>query len=123
MRSTDTTEQTHLGDMEDGEFQRFSSLRRAIFLKKMRIGEQECKFALSDIHGTPKDGIFYTDKVGRRIFDGPGPSAIRQYVKPGFNAVIDGGEFEPEDTWLGMYKANHMGSFRNIGYGVDPDIN
>lgn len=123
MRSTKSVETTMLGEIRNGAFLRHSSLHRALVIRDLRLGENECKFTLNNIHGTPKDGVFYTDPYGKVLLNGPGPTTIRQYIKPGFNLLIRGGEYEAADTWLGMYKVDHSGAFRNIGYGVDPDAN
>lgn len=100
------------------------SLHRAIIVKDMRVGENECTFSLSNIHASRQvDGIFYTDPTGRKIVSGPGPNSVRQFIKPGFQAIIGEGQYEPVDTWIGMYKLKHTGSFQNVGYGVDPTTN
>lgn len=121
--SQESQEQIVLGREDPEGFIRNAALDRSVFMQNLRIGDRECQFTLADIGGLRKNGVFYTDKTGEKILLRPGPNAFRQYIKPGFNAIIGEGEYQAMDTWDGMHKANHEGAFRNVAYGVDPDKN
>lgn len=124
LREAGTADQTILGSSLNGELIPQLSLHRAIITEGMKVGETECSFSLSSISGLrAKDGVFYTDPQGKRLLPGPGPNHVRQYIKPGFQAVIGEGKYEPADTWTGMYELKHTGSFQNIGFGIDPNYN
>jgi len=121
--SAQSGEQIILGREDPEGFIRNAALDRSVFMRNLRIGDRECQFTLADIGGLRKNGVFYTDQTGKRILLRPGLHAIRQFIKPGFNAIIGDGEYQAVDTWDGIYKANHAGAFRNVAYGVDPDKN
>ena len=54
------------------------------------------------------DGVFYTDPYGFEPRDASDPNAIRQYIRPGLLATIDG-HFASEDAWRGlMIQGGHV---------------
>ncbi|MCA9835440.1 MAG: hypothetical protein KC422_00930 [Trueperaceae bacterium] len=51
--------------------------------------------------GKAGDGYFYTDPYGT-VQDDDAKNTLRQYIKPGFEALLDG-QFITQDAWRGLY--------------------
>lgn len=103
-----------LGRRNNGKLFQNAGLNRSITVSKFRIGAQYCPGG--------KSGTFYTDPDGKRILSGPGRSAVKQFVKPGFNMMLDG-RFEAVDNWVGMHLRGARGFMKDSGYGIDPENN
>lgn len=65
---------------------------------------------------------FYTDVYGKSARKGPGKGNVAQFIEPGFRLAISG-EFQPVDTWLGLYKNGALGEMQNIALGIDETRN
>ncbi len=122
MKNTAGTGETVLGRMRDGKLVRHVSVNRELRVRNWVFSDSLCVFYLPDIYGKAVDGVFYTDPFGAKLLSGPGPKAIRQYIKPGFKLTITG-EFNTADTWIGIHRAGVKGSFKNIGFAIDADVN
>lgn len=84
-------------------FQTGLGIIRDIIFEKTTIGEDECGV---EIPKRGDDYVFYTDPYCKEIVDGPGENAVRQVMKPGFKASLDGG-FGVNDPWArGTYSKN-----------------
>jgi len=96
---------------------RSDGLVRTVRFNRVTFGAQYCSFPV-----TSTDGYFYTDPDGERVLSGPGPDAIRQFIKPGFSLTVSGG-FEPDENWVGLHIRGKRGFFTGAGYGIDPSKN
>ena len=122
VKDATSMEEVHLGRMRDGKLERQVSVNRELRVRDWILSDSLCVFYLPDISGKAVDGVFYTDPYGGKLLAGPGPSAIRQFIKPGFSLNVTG-EFNTVDTWTGIHKDGATGSFRNIGHVLDADEN
>lgn len=105
------------------EFIRNDGSSRLIAFHDFRMSEDDCVFKLKDIkRGMSVDGTFYTDAYGQQIVRGPGPSSVRQFIKPGFEMKLSG-MYRPIDVWVGMFEEDADGRFTSYGFGLDPDEN
>lgn len=105
----------NLGKKTRGRFYRSTGLNRSLRFRRLNIGAQHCPEGAAG-------GFFYTDQFGKEIRSGPGPNSVRQFVKPGFNFVLNG-RYEAVDTWTGLHFKGARGFFSDHGYGIDPDRN
>lgn len=110
-------ESVPLGVRQRKGIMRNNGIKRDIRFRKVIVGAQYCGREAGFT-----GGYFYTDVYGKESRSGPGPDAVRQYIKPGFSATIMG-KFEPTGQWLGKYIEGKHDFLRDIGYGVDPDSN
>lgn len=94
-----------------------SSLKRTIAFGGVELSAEHCGFG-QDFEG----GYFYTDVYGKELLGGPGPDAVRQFIKPGFKKMITG-KFEAEGRWLKLHLSGIDRAFTGIGYGIDPKVN
>lgn len=116
-------EVTVLGRIRSGKLVPHASVSREFRAEDFTIADRLCKFALPDIRGQPKkDGKFYTNPYGTALLDGPGPTNIAQYIKPGFNITVSG-DYNTMDTWLGLYIKGAEGHMRDIAGAVQADQN
>lgn len=104
-----------LGRKLQGRFYKNTGLNRSVRFRQLNIGAQFCPAGAAG-------GFFYTDPDGKEIRPGPSPTSVRQFVKPGFNFVLNG-RFEAVDTWTGLHFKGARGFFSDHGYGIDPDRN
>ena len=62
------------------------------------VGEKYCRFEddrkLSEAYSS--NGEFYTDPYCKKLLDGPGPEAVRQYLEPGFRLTLPITNKKPE---------------------------
>lgn len=84
---------------------------RALFVLDIKIADSLCPDS--------KKGVFYTDVTASRTFAGPGPTHVRQYIKPGFSTILSG-RFEPIEPWVGLHGYYGRGFFHDHGYGINP---
>lgn len=103
-----------LGRMAGGKFYKSVGLNRSIKAQNLEFAAEHCP------NGT--SGVFYTNPAGTEIRPGPGPNAVRQFVKPGLKAVMNG-RFETVDKWTGLHFKGARGFFADHGFGVDPNNN
>ena len=103
-----------LGRRAEGKLFQNTGLNRSMSIKELKIGARYCPEG--------KSGRFYTDVRGQRIVSGPGRTAVKQFVKPGFEMVLNG-RFETVDTWVGLHTEGARGFFVDSGYGIDPEMN
>ena len=105
---------TVLGRFRDGKLVPQTSENRQFRAENFRLSDKLCMFALPYIFGAQKDGKFYTDVYGSKLYSSPGPGRVAQFIKEGFAYEITG-EFDTEDTWDGLYIKGGEGSFRDVG--------
>lgn len=80
-------------------------------------GARHCKF--DNRRGSFRGGVFYTTVDGRRLLSGPGPNAVRQFVKPGFELRIRG-DYEVTEQGLGLFEDGGLGHWYDHGFGINP---
>lgn len=120
---SDLTDKLDLGFDSDEGFIKNNGVARIFRANEYKLDEDMCMFRIADINGGKSvDGEFYTDPFGTKLMPGPGPNAVRQFVKPGFKLELDG-NYEATDSWTGLYEKDHQGRMINYGYGVDPAVN
>lgn len=57
--------------------------------------------------GKAADGVFYTDAYGY-VQDDDGLNTVKQFIKPGFEALLEG-HYVTQDAWRGLYvKGDHQ---------------
>lgn len=103
-----------LGRVIDGKYYKQDGLKRDLIFRRLVISQADCPGAAS--------GTFYTDPTGETVLDGPGPTAVRQFVKPGLNIALNG-IYGPEDNWVGLHLDGFRGQMFDHGYGIDVDVN
>lgn len=104
-----------LGRKFKGKFYKSVGLNRSIKASKLEFAAEHCP-------GNGTSGVFYTDPKGLEIRPGPGPTSVRQFVKPGFKGVMTG-RYETTDSWTGLHFKGARGFFADHGYGIDADNN
>lgn len=82
----------------------------------------DLEFAAKHCPGNGTSGVFYIDPTGTEIRPGPGPTSVRQFVKPGFKGIMNG-RFETVDKWTGLHFRGVRGFFADHGYGIDANNN
>lgn len=105
-----------LGRPGKSELRQSSGLNRSLRFNNLQFGAEFCP------DSGASGGYFYTDANGTEIRSGPGPTSVRQFVKPGFKGTLDG-RYEVEDIWSGLYEEDARGFFAGHGYGIDPTWN
>lgn len=106
-----------LGRQYGDKFRRNDAINRSYRFKRFRVEAELCDFG-----GAMPQGYFYTDVNGTTLKNGPGPDAVRQYIKPGFKFEVSA-KFETMDQWLGLHTKDALGFLRDHGFGVDPEVN
>lgn len=101
-------------ESEREAFVKSPNVVRALFMLDIKVASAYCPGS--------KNGVFYTDPTGTRVFSGPGPTHVRQYIKPGFSTVLSG-RYEPVEPWVGIHGYYGRGFFHDHGYGIDPMAN
>ena len=101
-------------DRQRDAFVHSVNLNRFLDMLNVEVSDKHCPGG--------KNGVFYTDPLGEKLFDGPGKNRLRQYIKKGFSVVLEG-RFEPSETWVGLYSDASRGHFLDHDYGIDPKLN
>lgn len=102
----------------DGKFRPNLGMKRTVRARNLRLSASFCKFG-EGFEG----GYFYTDPYGKELLDGPGPNAVRQFIKPGFVGTMSG-KFSPGEQWRGMHYADkEQMFFLPHGYGINRYVN
>lgn len=91
---------------------------RKLRLRSMTVGQPHCNFG-EDFKG----GVFYTDAQGKKLVKGPGPAAIRQFIKPGFSISLNGNYELGNDKWFGLFEKRERGFRSDSAFGLDPLMN
>jgi hypothetical protein len=78
-----------------------NATRRTIRFSRVTLDGDADTVRLLDLADGVRDGVFYTDPYGFEPRDASDPNAIRQYIRPGLLATIDG-HFASEDAWRGL---------------------
>lgn len=113
-------EKVYLGHSEKGVFYRQAGQARLLLAPKFEFSSKNCERTLGA--RLPSSGVFYTNAKGDQLKDGPGPDAIRQYIKPGFSLSFSG-KFRAVDSWSGLLSKDSDLEVDDLGYGLDPDKN
>ncbi len=58
------------------------------------------------LDGADGDGVFYTDVYGTKPLQATDAGAVKQYIQPGLDIVLDG-FFTTQDPWRGLYLDTH----------------
>lgn len=103
-----------LGRMFGGKFIKSNGLNRSLKAQGLVFAQQHCPEGAS--------GTFYTDPTGKILRSGPGSGNVRQYIKPGFSATLNG-RYETADRWTGLHKKSRRGFLIDHGYGIDANRN
>ena len=79
--------------------------------EKRTIRFHELSFSYNNLldksDGTAGDGVFYTDAYGI-VQDDDSLNTVKQFIKPGFEAYLDG-HYVTQDAWRGLYvKGDHQ---------------
>lgn len=117
------TEKVNLGRIDQpgnvALFRRHISLRRTLRVKEFEISAEACGFGEGFAGGT-----FYTDPFGREVRPGPGPNNVKQYIKPGWKAKLNGKwQVGPGNHWMGVHVHGAKDFFLDHGYGINPSVN
>lgn len=116
---TDFTTRVKLGRTFRGKFVQNTGMSRSIrFSKNTIVGASSCVFE----GGKKPQGYFYTDVYGLKVVKGPGPNAVRQYIKKDFETTYSFA-LETADQWLGLYQEGDKGFFKDSGFGIDANRN
>lgn len=107
------------GKQKKSTVYRSVSLNRSVNFNNLNISSAFCPLLEN---GRPASGEFYTDPLGKEIVSGPGPTALRQFIAPGFGLLLNG-RYETADEWTGLHVKNGRGFFIDFGYGIDPNKN
>lgn len=105
-----------------GTFEQHASNNRDLTTRSWTLADHLCSFTLPNIRGGVNEGVFHTDPFGEKLLAGPEPYSIRQFIKPGFSITVKG-KYRATDTWTGLHRKNSVGCMKNVGFGINPQIN
>lgn len=109
-----------LGEFQGSEFYQNLGISRFVRGDGVTIGAKACGFG----DDFDRNGYFYTNADGTKLFDKSGENTVRQFIKPGFSLTITG-QWRPMGNWLGLHtsrKRTTAGYFDH-SYGLNPYIN
>lgn len=114
LKTAEGNETTLLGRFGDGKLIPQASQNRQFRAENFQLSDMHCVFPLPYIFGTQKDGKFYTDVYGSKLYASPAENRVAQFIKEGFSVDITG-EFDTEEPWDGLYVNGGKGRFEDIG--------
>lgn len=119
IRSLPSKQPVWLGRTYPNEgFRANMGLKRTVRCRDLSVSAKLCRFGKGF-----KGGYFYTDVLGRKLKRRPGPDAVRQFIRPGFEETISG-KYGPSGLWRGLHhQAKEQLFFLPHGYGLDYRVN